>query len=78
MEIVARFVHTFRRSAPLGRKSAKILKIAVHVLAIAGLYLAFNGALFLGLQVDIVYGNIAVIVTIFMIILYAYFGFMRK
>ena len=62
----------------MSRKSAKILKIAAHVLAIAGLYLAFNGALFLGLQVDVVYGNIAAVVTIFMIILYVYFGFMRK
>ena len=78
MEIGAGFVRTFRRSNPLSRKSRKILKIAVHALAIVGLYLAFSGALFLGLQVDVVYGNIATIIAIFLIVLYVYFGIMGK
>ena len=55
----------------------KLLKIAAHVVAIIGLYLAFSGALFLGLQVDVVYGSAAVI-AIILIALYVWFGFVRK
>ena len=78
MEIGAGFVRTFRSSGPLNRKSGKMPKIAAHVLAIVGLYLAFSGALFLGLQVDVVHGSIAAVIAILMIVLYIYFGFMRK
>ena len=57
---------------------ARVLKIAAHVVALIGLYLAFSGALFLGLQVDVVYGSVAAVAAIALIGLYVYFGFMRK
>ena len=57
---------------------AKVLKIAAHVVAVIGLYLAFSGALFLGLQVDVVLGSFAAVAAIALIALYVYFGFMRK
>lgn len=55
-----------------------LLKIAAHVVAVAGLYLAFSGALFLGLQVDVVYGSVAAVIAILLIVLYVWFGFVRK
>lgn len=58
--------------------SKKLLKIAAHVVAVAGLYLAFSGALFLGLQVDVVYGSVAAVIAIILIALYVWFGFVRK
>ena len=58
--------------------SRKLLKIAAHVVAVAGLYLAFSGALFLGLQVDVVYGSVAAVIAIILIGLYVWFGFVRK
>ena len=58
--------------------SKKLLKIAAHVVAIIGLYLAFSGALFLGLQVDVVYGSVAAVIAIILIALYVWFGFVRK
>ena len=58
--------------------SGKLLKIVAHAVAIAGLYLALSGALFLGLQVDVVYGSVAAVATIILIALYVRFGFMRK
>ena len=58
--------------------SKKLLKIAAHVVAVAGLYLAFSGALFLGLQVDVVYGSVAAVIVILLIALYVWFGFVRK
>ena len=58
--------------------SKKLLKIAAHVVAVAGLYLAFSGALFLGLQVDVVYGSVAAVIAILLIVLYVWLGFVRK
>ena len=58
--------------------SKKVLKIAAHIVAIIGLYLVFSGALFLGLQVDVVYGSVAAVIAIILIAMYIYFGFMRK
>ena len=58
--------------------SGKVLKIAAHIVAIAGLYLAFSGAMFLGLQVDVVLGSVAAVAAIILIALYVHFGFMRK
>ena len=55
-----------------------LLKIAAHVVVVAGLYLAFSGALFLGLQVDVVYGSVAAVIAIILIALYVWFGFLRK
>lgn len=57
---------------------AKVLKIVAHVVAVIGLYLAFSGALFLGLQVSVVHGSVAAVAAIALIALYVYFGFMRK
>ena len=58
--------------------SRKLLKIAAHIVVVAGLYLAFSGALFLGLQVDVVYGSVAAVIAIVLIALYVWFGFVRK
>lgn len=58
--------------------SGKLLKILAHAVALGGLYLAFSGALFLGLQVDVVYGTIAAAVAVVLIVLYVYLGFVRK
>lgn len=57
---------------------AKVLRIVAHVVAVIGLYLAFSGALFLGLQVSVVHGSVAAVAAIALIALYVYFGFMRK
>ena len=57
---------------------AKVLRIAAHVVAVTGLYLAFSGALFLGLQVDVVHGSVAAVAAVALIALYVYFGFVRK
>ncbi len=58
--------------------SQKLLKIAAHIVVVAGLYLALSGALFLGLQVDVVYGSVAAVIAIVLIALYVWFGFVRK
>ena len=63
---------------PLRPAYRKALKIAAHLVAVTGLYLAFSGALFLGLQFDVLYGSVAVVVAVGLIALYVYFGFMRK
>ena len=55
-----------------------LLKIAAHVVAVAGLYLAFSGTLFLGLQVDVVYGSVAAVIAVILIVLYVWLGFVRK
>ena len=57
---------------------AKVLRIVAHVVAVTGLYLAFSGALFLGLQVDVVHGSVAAVAAVALIALYVYFGFVRK
>ena len=57
---------------------AKVLRIAAHVVTVTGLYLAFSGALFLGLQVDVVHGSVAAVAAVALIALYVYFGFVRK
>ena len=58
--------------------SGTLLKILAHAVVIGGLYLAFSGALFLGLQVDVIYGAIALLAAVALIVLYVYFGFLRK
>ena len=65
-------------SSTLHPISRTLLKILAHAVAIGGLYLAFSGALFLGLQVDVIYGAIALLAAIALIVLYVYFGFLRK
>ena len=56
----------------------KALKVLVHVAALAGLYLVFTFALFLGLQVAPLYGNIGIVATVALAALYVYIGFIRK
>ena len=56
----------------------KILKILAHVAALAGLYLVFSFALFLGLQVAPLCGHIGIAVTLALAALYVYIGFIRK
>ena len=55
-----------------------MLKILAHAAVIIGLYLAFSFVLFLGLQVNPVYGNIGLVVIAALVALYVYVGFVRK
>ena len=56
----------------------KALKVLAHVAALASLYLVFSFALFLGLQVAPIYGNIGIAVTVALVALYVYIGFIGK
>lgn len=56
----------------------KLRRVLAHVAAIAGLYVVFSFSLFLGLQVDPVYGNIGLVVTTLLAIVYIYIGFVRR
>ncbi|MCZ0935559.1 MAG: hypothetical protein OXJ54_10295 [Gemmatimonadetes bacterium] len=47
-----------------------VLKVAAHVAVIALLYLMFSFSLFLGLQVNTIYGNIGMVVSIGAVIAY--------
>ena len=49
-----------------------------HAGAIVLLYLAFSGALYLGLQVEPLYGNIGVALTAVLVPAYVYFGIVRR
>ena len=53
-------------------------KILAHAAALAGLYLAVSGAMFLGLQADPLYGNVGMVVSAVLVALYVYVGFVRK
>ena len=53
-------------------------RILAHVAAIVGLYVVFSFALFLGLQVAPLYGNIGLGVTAALVAAYVYFGFLRR
>ena len=55
-----------------------MLKILAHGAVIIGLYLAFSFVLFLGLQVNPVYGNIGLVAVAVLVALYVYLGFVRK
>ena len=55
-----------------------MLKIVIHVVAIVGIYLVFALAMYLGLQVRPMYGNIGLAVTAVLVAAYVYFGFLRK
>ncbi len=56
----------------------KVLKILAHVAALVGLYLVIATAMFLGLQVGPLYGNIGLVVAVALVALYVYVGFVRK
>lgn len=55
-----------------------MLKVVTHAAVIITLYLAFSFALFLGLQVDPVYGNIGLLAVAVLTGLYVYLGFVKK
>ena len=55
-----------------------MLKILAHAAAVVGLYFAFSFALFLGLQVNPLYGNIGLAAVAVLAAGYAYVGFIRK
>ena len=54
------------------------LKVLAHAAAIIGLYLAFSFALFLGLQVNPLYGNIGLVAIAVLAVFYVYIGFLKK
>lgn len=55
-----------------------VLKVVLHALAIVAIYLVFSFAMFLGLQVRPLYGNIGLLVAFVLVAAYVYFGFVRK
>lgn len=56
----------------------KALRLLAHAAALAGLYLAFSGALFLGLQVDPTFGALGLAAAAALAVLYVRFAFFRK
>ena len=54
------------------------MKILAHAGAIIVLYLAFSFALFLGLQVDPLFGNIGLVAVGLLVASYVYLAFVRK
>jgi len=60
-------------------KSRRIgLKILCPAVVILAIYLWFSFSLFLGLQVRPLYGNMGMLVTLLLVAVYVYFGFIRK
>ena len=55
-----------------------VWKALLHAAVIAGLYIAFSFALFLGLQVRPMLGNLGMVVVAVLGGIYVYFGFIRK
>lgn len=55
-----------------------MLRRLAHAAVIISLYLAFSFALFLGLQVNPVYGNVGLLAVGALVALYVYLGFIRK
>ena len=53
-------------------------KILAHTVALVGLYLTFSFALFVGLQVHPLAGNIGVVISVIVLGLYIYFGIVKK
>ena len=63
----------------MSRQRGRILvKILAHSCAIVALYLVFSYAMFLGLQVRVLYGNIGFGITAVLVAAYVYFGFIKK
>lgn len=54
------------------------VKVMIHAGVVALLYIAFSFALFLGLQVRPLYGDICLGVTAVLAAAYVYFGFIRR
>ncbi len=60
-------------------QAARIVwKVLLHAVVIAGLYIAFSFALFLGLQVRPILGNLGMVVVAVLGAVYVYFGFIRR
>jgi len=59
------------------RQGRAVFRVIAHAIAIALLYLAASFALFLGLQVQPLYGNIGLGVTAALVAAYVYVGFIR-
>ncbi|MXX22394.1 MAG: hypothetical protein F4X98_07885 [Gammaproteobacteria bacterium] len=59
------------------RQGRAVFRVIAHVIAIALLYLVASFALFLGLQVQPLYGNIGLGVTAALAAAYVYVGFIR-
>ena len=55
----------------------RMLRILAHVAAMAALWRVFSFAMFLGLQVDPLYGNVGIGVTVALAAAYVYFGWIR-
>ena len=55
-----------------------VVRVSAHAGVIVLLFLALNFALFLGLQVDPLYGNIGLALTVLLAAAYVYFGFVRR
>ncbi len=55
-----------------------IVRVLVHAAALAGLYAAFSFALFLGLQVRPMYGNLGLVLVAVLCGAYVYLGFIRR
>ncbi len=53
-------------------------RVLAHAGAIVLLYLAFSFALFLGLQVKPLFGNIGIALSSVLVGVYIYFGFIRR
>ncbi|MXY51143.1 MAG: hypothetical protein F4Y86_01235 [Gammaproteobacteria bacterium] len=60
------------------RRQSRIVTVLIHSGAVVLLYLAFSGALYLGLQVEPLYGNIGLAITAVLVAAYVYFGFIRR
>lgn len=60
------------------RRGRVVFKVLAHVSAIALLYLVFSFALFLGLQVRPLYGNIGLGFAAVLATAYVYVGFIRR
>ena len=56
----------------------RALNVLAHVAALAALCFVFTFALFLGLQVTPLYGNIGIAATVALAALYVYIAFIRK
>ena len=60
------------------RRGLVVVRVLAHAVAITLLYLMFSFALFLGLQVEPLYGNVGVALTVALAVIYVYFGFVRR
>ncbi len=67
------------RELPMPRHRGRVaVKVMIHAGVVALLYIAFSFALFLGLQVRPLYGDICLGVTAVLAAAYVYFGFIRR